>query len=558
MKRSGLLLRSRDHAAVAVIAGLTLALVLGPGWQTASAQTSQAPASAASGSFSFTAINFPGGTRTRALGINDSGDIVGDYFDASGVQHAYLLNQGTFTTFDPPGSIQTRGLAINNRGVVGGTFLDSSKVRHSYLLNQGNFTVFDFPGAAATFLQGMNNQGQVVGAYNDSGGLLHGFLLSGGIFTTIDFPGAVGKTVAGDINERGQIVGNYVDDSGDAHGFLLSDGNFTTIDFPGAFSQTVPFGITANGNTVGFYNDDSRLAHGFQLQQGTFTTIDFPGAIQTEAVRVNEAGQVVGFYNHAGQHGFLATPNPSGQNSLSLYDDFSEGFIDPSKWSVSPMCGFTGYDCVREVQHGHLRLAVRGYGDPNSDSGISFAASQVMFRNPSSIDSIQVNLNVGSFFTSGCSANSNPAFPQFLLSGTFFNTGTGDGTGDVSGFLDVTHDTNDTFDPPGVLRVVGFMFLNGQFFNNVDLGTLQVGEGAQATLRLDRLNHAVVVRIVKTITTPSIVEQSMPYSVPDSFPPFNSFKMIQVNSFAPNCTAQRSGTAMEANIDNVRVNSVGP
>jgi uncharacterized membrane protein len=555
MKPSGRFLRSRHNAARVLIAGLILALQLGLGSEPATAQS--APASPVSASFTFTAINFPGGTRTRAVGINDSGDIVGDYFDATGVQHAYLLSQGTFTTFDPPGSIQTRGLAINNRGVIGGTFLDSSKVRHSYLLNQGNFTIFDFPGATATFLQGMNNR-QVVGAYSDSSGRLHGFLLNGGNFTTIDFPGAVGQTVAGNINEGGQIVGNYGDASGKLHGFLLSDGNFTSFDFPGALSQTLPFGIAANGNIVGAYNDGSGLAHGFQLQQGSFTTIDFPGATQTQPLRVNDSGQIVGFFFLAGLHGFLATPNPSGQDTSSLYDDFSEGFIDPSKWLVSPMCGFTGYDCAREVVHGHLRLAVRGYGHSNSDSGTSFAASQVNFRNPNSIDSIQFNLNVQNFTSLACPANPDAAHPQFIVSGTFFNTGTADASGDVSAFFMVERRTDDTFDPPGVLRVGGFMFLNGQFFNNVDLGTLQVGEGAQGTLRLDRLNHAVVVSIVKSMTTPSVVEQSMPYSVPDSFTPFNSFKMIQVNGFAANCTAQQSVAAMEASVDNVRVNVMGP
>ena len=38
------------------------------------------------------------------MGLNDSGDIVGDYRDASGMFHVYLLSHGTFTTFDPPGS----------------------------------------------------------------------------------------------------------------------------------------------------------------------------------------------------------------------------------------------------------------------------------------------------------------------------------------------------------------------------------------------------------------------------------------------------------------------
>jgi len=555
MKRSRLLLASRHNAARVLIAVLFLALEFGLGFKPASAQNT--PASPTSGSFTFTAINFPGATRTRAVGINNSGDIVGDYRDASGVFHGYLLSQGTFTPFDPPGSLRTRGIDINNSGIIGGHFLGSDKVEHSYLLDQGNFTIFDFPGATFTALQGINARGQVVGGYNDSNGRQHGFLLNAGNFTTIDFPGAA-DTAAAKINNSGQIVGNYDDASGNIHGFLLSDGNFTTIDFPGAFSATLPSSISANGDIVGFYDDKGGLLHGFQLEGGSFSTIDFPGAVSTVALRVNEPGQVVGFYNLAGQHGFLASPNPPAQNTLGLYDDFSQGFIDPSKWLVSPMCGFTGYDCAREVQHGHLRLAVRGYGNPDSNSGTSFAASQVMFRNPTSIDSIQLNLNVGSFISSACPANSDAAHPQFIVSGTFFNTGTGNASGDVSAFFMVERRTDDTFDPPGVLRVGGFMFLNGQFFNNVDLGTLQVGEAAQATLRLDRLNHAVVVRIVKSMTTPSIVEQSMPYFVPDSFPPFNSFKMIQVNSFAPNCTAQQSVAAMDANVDNVRVNSVGP
>jgi probable HAF family extracellular repeat protein len=556
MKRSGLLLSSRYNMVRVLIAGLILALEFGVSSQPVSAQ--DATVSPVSGSFTFTAINFPGGTRTRAVGLNDNGDIVGDYADASGVTHAYLLSQGTFTSFDPPGSIQTRGIAIDNPGVIGGHFLDSHKVRHSYLLNQGNFTIFDFPGATATFLQGMNARGDVVGAYNEPSGGQHGFLLSAGNFTTIDFPGAVAFTAATAINERGEIIGNYGDASGKTHGFLLSNGNFTTIDFPGAFSGTSVFGIAANRDIVGSYNDDSGLTHGFQLQQGSFSTIDFPGAGLTLAAKVSEAGQVVGFYNLAGQHGFLATPNPSAQNTLGLYDDFGQGFIDPSKWSVGAMCGGgNAYDCAREVQHGHLRLAIREYGDPNSDSGTSFAASRVMFRSPNTIDSIQLNLNVRSFISSACPANSDAAHPQFLISGTFFNTGTGDATGDVSAFFMVERRTDD-LNPPGLLHVGGFMFLNGQFFNNVDLGTLQVGEGAQATLRLDRTNHAVVVRIVKSTTTPSIVEQSMPYSVPDNLPPFVPFKTIQVASFAPNCTAQRSVAAMDASIDNVRVNLLGP
>jgi probable HAF family extracellular repeat protein len=49
-----------------------------------------------------TTIDDPFATRgTRALGINDAGQIVGDYQDASG-EHGFLLSGGTFTTIDDP------------------------------------------------------------------------------------------------------------------------------------------------------------------------------------------------------------------------------------------------------------------------------------------------------------------------------------------------------------------------------------------------------------------------------------------------------------------------
>src|SRR5262245_38994840 len=241
--------------------------------------------------------------------------------------------------------------------------------------------------------------------------------------------------------------------------------------------------------------------------QGTFTTFNSPGAIQTRGIAINNRGVIGGHFLDSNMV-FWPSQTPPGINTLSLYDDFSESFIDPSKWSVQPMCGDTGYDCAREVRNGRLRLAVRGYGDPNSDSGISFANSQVNFRDPNSIDSIQIRFNVKSFISTGCPANPDAGGPQLALHGVFFNTGTGDASGDMHGVLFVERRSDDTFNAPGVLSIGAFIQLNGQFLNGGGLGTLQAGEAAQATLRWDRPNHALVARIVKSITTPSIVEQS--------------------------------------------------
>src|SRR5262245_51134384 len=166
--------------------------------------------------------------------------------------------------------------------------------------------------------------------------------------------------------------------------------------------------------------------------QGTFTTFNPPGSIQTRGIAINNRGVIGGHFPDSNMVLWPLQTLPR-ENTLSLYDDFSEGFIDPSKWSVQPMCGDTGYDCAREVRNGHLRLAVRGYGDTNSDSGTSVASSQVLFMNSNSIDSIQLSLKVKSFISSGCQANSDAAHPQLLINSTFFNTGTGDASGDVQG-----------------------------------------------------------------------------------------------------------------------------
>ena len=117
-------------------------------------------------SLMFTTLDVPGSTRTTARGINASGQIVGDYFDAGGKDHGFLLRRGSYTTLDPPGSIETEA-------------------------------------------EGINASGQIVGAYETAGGKQYGFLLSGGSYTTLDVPGSV-DTVASGINASGQIVGFYL------------------------------------------------------------------------------------------------------------------------------------------------------------------------------------------------------------------------------------------------------------------------------------------------------------------------------------------------------------
>src|SRR5947209_13659886 len=94
-----------------------------------------------------------------------------------------------FTTVEDPLATQdTQGQGINNAGQIVGDYADASG-GHGFLLSGGVFTTIDEPVAAgnATSAKAINNFGQIVGTYNDAVGV-HGFLLNGGIFTTIDDP----------------------------------------------------------------------------------------------------------------------------------------------------------------------------------------------------------------------------------------------------------------------------------------------------------------------------------------------------------------------------------
>ena len=83
---------------------------------------------------------------------------------------------------------------------------------------------------------------------------------------------------------------------------------YTTIDVPGpGASLTYAYGINNASQIVGFFDDESG-DHGFlRNSAGNITIIDVPGAIATAATGINDAGQIVGLFvdPSLGAHAFL-------------------------------------------------------------------------------------------------------------------------------------------------------------------------------------------------------------------------------------------------------------
>jgi hypothetical protein len=176
----------------------------------------------------FSTFDFPTGTNTGARGINDPGQIVGQYQGADAHTHGFLKTGASFATIDDPNAVPADGgsiaTGINAAGAIVGSYYDGTG-HHGFLKVGASFTTIDDPAASLgqTFANGINNLGQIVGSYFD-GTADHIFIDDGGIFTTIDDPGGVvvDTISATGINDAGQITGSYADVVVGDHGFLAT------------------------------------------------------------------------------------------------------------------------------------------------------------------------------------------------------------------------------------------------------------------------------------------------------------------------------------------------
>src|SRR5437764_13238642 len=80
--------------------------------------------------YTYTTLDDPSANNnTQAFGINASGQIVGQYTDASNHTHGFLYSNGTYTTLDDPSASATVGtfaLGINDLGQIVGNYGDAS------------------------------------------------------------------------------------------------------------------------------------------------------------------------------------------------------------------------------------------------------------------------------------------------------------------------------------------------------------------------------------------------------------------------------------------------
>ena len=260
------------------------------------------------GTYEFKTINPFSSVETSARGINDAGDVVGDFATAAqetaGTESGFLRHNGKYTQINFPGARDTDANGISESGEIVGTY-DLVSGDHGYVFKNGKYKALPDPANQDGFpdFNAINEENDIVGVLSPmpaltSGGNL-GFLLDDGHYQLIDC--GHGQTEANGINDDGDIVGECTDFTPTyaEHGFLLRDGKFYLIDAPSAACDgTIATGISENGDITGNFDDANCNEHGFVLKgfpkNPKWTTVDAPNATNTKLSGINEHCELAG------------------------------------------------------------------------------------------------------------------------------------------------------------------------------------------------------------------------------------------------------------------------
>jgi probable HAF family extracellular repeat protein len=307
---------------------------------------------------------------TYAFAINNSGQVLGDYYDANDDVHGFIYSNGTFTDITDPlaaevasggGTSGTHAEAINNSGQVVGYYVDASGAVHGFLYSGGSYTTLDDPSGVDTVVEGINDAGEIVGYYWNSSGNSQIFTYSNGIYTDLNDSSNNGGVQSVTINDAGEVVGTYYSNNGELQGLLAdpstsvaalhvasgdtltlagatitgvsitdngtiaADGGTFTVSSTASISGSGNVEIT-NGGTADFLDAFNQAvtflgAGTLQLAQSASFTATVSGLTPGDANQILDLG---GFASHVGDT-FTVTATQSGADTILLVTDTSPG-----------------------------------------------------------------------------------------------------------------------------------------------------------------------------------------------------------------------------------------
>jgi hypothetical protein len=236
-------------------------------------------------------------------GVNDWGTVVGSLNGKAAIRYA----NGVISYYSPPGASSSLFSARNNSGVTVGNYWDAKGNEHAFMLRGSTLTPIVHPKAVAytTSVRGVNRWNTIVGSYTDSSGTVHGFKrYSNGSIMDLDDPANTLSIPHGTfplaINDSGVVVGSYSADLSATGllGFVYHNGKWATLNAGDQY--TLLYGISNAGVIVAFTGGQSYL-----YANGTFKLINVPNSVMTEVDGMAPGGLISG--RTAYLYGFTAT-----------------------------------------------------------------------------------------------------------------------------------------------------------------------------------------------------------------------------------------------------------
>lgn len=261
----------------------------------------------------------PFGVSTQALGINNSGQVVGGAPNPSGYDgQAVLWSNGTGYGLGTLGGSGSWAYDINDSGEVVGWARANGEVgsgNHAFIYSEGvngdwvMSNVMGVPMSVNSLAYAINNSGQVAGAVTGYA-TSEAFVASNGIVTYLGTFGG-NESAAYDINNNGQVVGMAELSGGRYNAFLYSNGSMINlVNNPHMYSSA--WAINDSNQVVGQMG-----ASAFLYSNGSLQDLNILAGAQVAgwqlgtALDINNNGQIVGLGSYGGQsHAYLLTPVP--------------------------------------------------------------------------------------------------------------------------------------------------------------------------------------------------------------------------------------------------------
>ncbi len=276
------------------------------------------------GAVEYSVINLDtlGGTGSIAEGLNDSGQVVGDYENAQGT-HGFIYSNGSMTdlgALPAPFNTYTVAVGVSATGQVVGTalsFADSSIPNRAFTYSNGSISdlgTLDPPYNGAAQATAINASGQVVGFSTAADGAPHAFEEAQGRFVDLGTLGGSFSLAFG-INSNGDVVGKSAI-SGDVaqHAFLYQNNQiFDLGTLGGDLGQAE---AVNNADQITGYSSlaDNSTIHAFLYGDLSMKDLgSLPGYDQSFGTGINNAGEVVG----------LCVSTVTGTEKAFLYDNGS-------------------------------------------------------------------------------------------------------------------------------------------------------------------------------------------------------------------------------------------